>query len=289
MVVMQSKPLTLTIVIPVYNEENYLKACLDAIAAQTELSDEVVVVDNNSTDSTVKIAKSFPFVTLVAEKKQSVLYARTTGFNAAKSDLIARIDADTIIPDDWVARAKTLFADPDLHAVTGPDAIYDMPFPRLTRWAHDALLKVAVRGGFHFLTGSNMVMRRTAWQKVAPELCEDLTIYEDIDIAFHLQDLDMTPAYSSKLWNSVSSRRFADKIPDFTRYIRRYAQTTRTHNRRIPGVYFAQAAYTFVFLISRPFFWLFDPDRRRLSLKHIFATPQRRDDPMQGDAKKPPL
>ena len=50
------KKLTLSIVIPVFNEQDHLKACLSAIAAQTVIPDEVLVVDNNSTDSSAAIA-----------------------------------------------------------------------------------------------------------------------------------------------------------------------------------------------------------------------------------------
>src|ERR1035437_9021599 len=98
---MNIKPLTLAIVIPVYNEEFYLKACLNSIAKQTVAPDEVIVVDNNSTDKSVQIAKSYKFVKLLHEKRQHQVFAQATGFNAIKSDIIGRIDADSILPPDW--------------------------------------------------------------------------------------------------------------------------------------------------------------------------------------------
>jgi len=91
----------ISIVIPVYNEESQLAACRDAISQQKESPFEVIVVDNNSTDSTVRVALSFPFVTLIREPRQGVMHARTTGFDAARGDIIGRIDADTILPPDW--------------------------------------------------------------------------------------------------------------------------------------------------------------------------------------------
>jgi glycosyltransferase involved in cell wall biosynthesis len=99
---MIDKTLTLSIVIPVYNEQCHLKACLDAIANQTESPDEVIVVDNNSTDRTLAIAESYPFVKILKEKKQGVLAVRTKGFNSARSSIIGRIDADTVLPPGWV-------------------------------------------------------------------------------------------------------------------------------------------------------------------------------------------
>jgi glycosyltransferase involved in cell wall biosynthesis len=277
-----SKELTLSIIIPVYNEQSHIRSCLEAIAKQTEKPDEVIVVDNGSTDKSADIAKRFDFVRIVHEDKPSVLYARTAGYDAATSELIGRIDADTLLAPDWIQRAKEIMADPKIHAVTGPDAIYDMAFPRFTRWLHDILLRTAVAGGYHFLTGSNMVMRRVAWQRVKPHLCDDLTLFEDTDLALHMQRLGMTPSYSSMLWAGVSYRRFADRVPDFIRYQRRHSRTLAHHHFRAPGAYFAQAAYGLTYLISKPLIRFFNPKTRRFSLLFAFRRLDRRLDPMDG-------
>jgi len=55
----------ISIIIPAYNEERYLGRCLDAIAAQSVRPYEVIVVDNNSSDDTAKVAQRYPFVTLL--------------------------------------------------------------------------------------------------------------------------------------------------------------------------------------------------------------------------------
>ncbi len=277
-----AKKLSLSIVIPVYNEEDYLKACLESIAAQTQAPEEVIVVDNGSTDKTLDIVRQFPFVTLLHEKKKSVLYARNTGFNAARSDIIGRIDADTRLSPDWVKRAKRIFEDKNSYAVSGPFGIYDMPFPRLTRWLDDLLLRIAVLGKFYFLTGCNMALRRSSWDKIKNELCDDLSMYEDIDLAIHLEMRGMRPTYSPALWNSISSRRFGDKLSDFIRYLKRYSHTFDKHNLKRIGVYHAELSYLITYIVSRPLFWLFDPNTRRLSLRYLFAPKSRRIEPMSG-------
>jgi len=103
------KPLTLSIIIPVYNEQSHLKTCLESIAWQTEPPDEVIVVDNNSLDNSVEIAKEFSFVKVITEKRQGVLWARNKGFNKATSEIIGRIDADSILSENWCENVRKIF------------------------------------------------------------------------------------------------------------------------------------------------------------------------------------
>ncbi len=99
---MPTKELSVSIVIPVYNEEAHLKNCLDAIARQTVAPDEVIVVDNNSTDRSVEIAEKYSFVKVIKEAKQGRAHARNSGFNVATCDVIGRIDAHSLFASDWV-------------------------------------------------------------------------------------------------------------------------------------------------------------------------------------------
>jgi glycosyltransferase involved in cell wall biosynthesis len=276
-----TQKVSLSIIIPVYNEEDHIGACLKAIQTQTDMPDEVLVIDNGCTDKTIAIAKTFSFVKVIKEDRPSVLYARNTGFDAAKSELIARIDADTLLAPDWMQRAKEIMADSQIYAATGPDAIYDMPLPRGTRWLHDVLLRIAVFGNYHFLTGSNMVIRRSVWEAVRSKLCEDLTIFEDTDLAIHMQRSGMTPTYTPKLWASVSSRRFSDSPSHFIKYMQRHSRTHTKHGLREPGVYFAQFAYGSTYIIGKFLERFFDPKTRRFGLKHPTRA-AKRIDPMNG-------
>src|SRR5688572_18255306 len=111
---------SVSIVIPAFNEESHLRECLESIARQTVQPFEVIVVDNNSTDATAIIAGSFPFATLITEKRQGVMYARDCGFDAACGEIIGRLDADSVIAANWVETVQKLFAaDQDLSAATG--------------------------------------------------------------------------------------------------------------------------------------------------------------------------
>jgi glycosyltransferase involved in cell wall biosynthesis len=180
--------LTLTIVIPVYNEEGYLKACLDAIANQTVKPDEVIVVDNNSTDQSVKVAKGYKFVKVLSENRQHQVFAQATGFNAAKSDIIGRIDADSILPPDWIKNVKSYFSShPETDAVTGSAYPYDMFFRRGSKFILDTYYKISGWWAGHtMLYGANFAMRRNAWQKIKNEVFFRPDIWEDYDTSLCL-------------------------------------------------------------------------------------------------------
>ena len=88
----------LSVVIPAYNEEQYLPACLRALRQQKDAPPfEVIVVDNASTDSTACIAGQFG-AHVVAEPRKGVARARQSGFEAARAPIVASTDADTIVP-----------------------------------------------------------------------------------------------------------------------------------------------------------------------------------------------
>ncbi len=180
--------LTLTIVIPAYNEQSYLTACLDSIAAQSVMPDEVIVVDNNSTDNTVAIAKGYRFVTVINEPNQHQSFAQKAGFNAAKSDILGRIDADTVLPANWVKKIKQQFAaDNNLVGLTGSTVPYDFSLGSLGTRGFEFYINLASRiAGNRMLWGANCAVRRSAWQKISNQVMTRGDIWEDYDLSFCL-------------------------------------------------------------------------------------------------------
>ncbi len=188
---MSEKTLTLSIVIPVYNEERYLPACLNAIAKQTVKPDEVIVVDNNSTDKTVEIAHSYKFVTLLHEKRQHQAFAQKTGFDNASSDILGRIDGDSVLPKDWVKKVIAGFNnDQNLAALTGEADPYDIYLKKTGVFIFDLFMYVAGKvAGHQMLWGANCAIRKTAWQKIKNQVLQRADIWEDYDLAFCLAKL----------------------------------------------------------------------------------------------------
>jgi glycosyltransferase involved in cell wall biosynthesis len=192
---MTSKSPKLSLTIIAYNEEDYIGGCLESIAQQTVMPDEVIVVDNNCTDRTVEIAQKFPFARIVHEEKQGMIYARNCGFDEAKYDIIARIDADCKLPPDWTSKVHRIM---DTHvkeicAASGPAYVHDLPIKAARELLGDFIVKLTyfraskLMLGHETLFGSNVVLTKLAWQKVRGEVClNDREVHEDVDLAIHI-------------------------------------------------------------------------------------------------------
>ncbi len=90
---------TVSVVIPAYNAEKYIGRAIDSVLAQTRQPDEIIVVDDGSTDNTADVIKSYGSrVHSIHQENGGASVARNTGIEAAKSEWIAFLDAD----DEWL-------------------------------------------------------------------------------------------------------------------------------------------------------------------------------------------
>lgn len=223
----KQKPLTLSIIIPVFNEQNYLADCLDAIASQSVKPDEVIVVDNNSSDDSLQIARSYPFVKLVSERRQGIVYARNRGFAAARSDLICRIDADSLLPKNWVESVFNAYEQNPGAVITGRSYYRNGLFFGKKPIFIDAFYYGFSRLllGHHTLFGSNMVIPKSAWLDVKSSVCESSQFHEDTDLSVHLAANYKIIKCSSVICGVVY--RMNEKPGGMAKYIYKWFQTVR--------------------------------------------------------------
>lgn len=96
---------TLSIIIPVYNKEKYLNKCIDSLLNIKEISYEIILVDDGSEDTSLKICREyrerFKEVKVIAKKNQGVSVARNQGIENAKGKYITFVDADDFVKPDF--------------------------------------------------------------------------------------------------------------------------------------------------------------------------------------------
>ena len=125
---------TLSIVIPAFNEERCIGDCLRSLARQEiGVPFEVVLVDNNSTDATVRVARATANglqLRVVHESRQGRGAARHTGFATARGTILVSADADTTYPQRWLRGLLDGLASDDVVAVTTTARIDDLAWWR---------------------------------------------------------------------------------------------------------------------------------------------------------------
>lgn len=270
----------ISIVIPAYNEEAYIGQCLKSIARQTRKPHEVIVVDNNSSDKTAQIAKSFSFVQVIQEPKQGLFYSRQTGMARASGDVLCRIDADTRLESHWVERVQEIFDDASVQAVTGPMGYHDFLLPEFSRELEHRFLQGARALKYHFVFGCNMAIRRSAWRCIEPELCNDPKIFEDIDIALHMRARGLKIVYDRDVSAMVSIRRAEDNPKQFASYISGHSYTLRAHGVSTLGGRYAELSFWFGYATFKPILMMYDTDARRFSKTKLLRGGKARPNPM---------
>lgn len=156
-------PTSYSVIIPAYNEEKYIEKCVRSILDMTgKKPDEVIVVDNGSTDGTAAIAKSLG-VTVVTEAAKGPNHARQSGLHATKKDIVCFVDADCIVPQNWSMQfLKKLEAEPETVCVSGPYHFYDgSAFLNFCTWMYwNCLAFPASACTGYMAVGGNLAIRR---------------------------------------------------------------------------------------------------------------------------------
>src|SRR5512143_1531574 len=98
--------MTISVVIPAYNEEKYLPRTLESLKKLDRKPDEIVVVDGGSTDKTASIAREHG-ATVITVAHRGIGFARDKGLMKATGDIVAYTDADTVVPHDWLTKIET--------------------------------------------------------------------------------------------------------------------------------------------------------------------------------------
>jgi glycosyltransferase involved in cell wall biosynthesis len=245
----------LSFVVPAYNEEAYLPACLDSILNQTSTlppdTCEIIVVNNASTDRTRDVALAYPGVIVVDEPRKGLTFARQAGFAASSGSLIANVDADSRLTPNWVADVLSTFDASEaithssvavahspktkpLAALSGPVLYYDLT-PRqrvlvhifyLTAWTTYAINRYILRVG-SMVQGGNFVTSREALMQIGGFNTAISFYGEDTDIARRLNAVgEVRFTFDLKMFSSARRLKSEGMLTMAARYSINYLWTT---------------------------------------------------------------
>lgn len=230
----------ISFVVPAYNEQALLPRSLHAIrdeilrAGQVLGVDaEIIVVNNASTDRTREVAEAVEGVRVVDEPRKGLVQARWCGFEASTGELIANIDADTVIPPGWLSQVMWEFGkNKALVALSGPYTYYGVPnkvnitvgIYYRAAWLAYALNRFVLNVGA-MLQGGNFVVKREAMLKLGSP---------DLRFSFYGEDTDMARRLSK-----VGAVKFTFRLP------------AESSGRRLVG----EGVFTIGLRYTMNFFW----------------------------------
>ena len=189
-----------TIILLSYNSHEDLAECIPSLMGQTYLNNEIIVVDNASTDSSVEFIKTnYPDIKLI-ETGENLGYpsGNNVGFEHAEGEYIAVLNPDTIVDTKWLAELiKPLEHDPQIALTTSKILIYDRKTvintcansPHYTgldfcRGLYDAASEYGEIEEVGAISGCSFVIRKEALNHLAG-FDSDLFLYLEKTLTFH--------------------------------------------------------------------------------------------------------
>jgi glycosyltransferase involved in cell wall biosynthesis len=233
--------LSLSVIVCAHNEARYVAACLHSVLAQTRPPDELLVVNNASTDETRAVALEIPHVRVMDEARKGLVLAREAGRRATSGDVLVYLDADCRAPLTWLARVERHFRrDARLIALSAPYRFYDWDWwGRTLIRAYDITLVPATQLLVHVLRlgtifyGGNFAVRREALDRIGGF---DTTIEfhgEDTNLGRRLLKVGKVGLYRDCFLHTSARRYVAmGKAAVFRLYVRNFTSELLRHRPR---------------------------------------------------------
>lgn len=223
--------LKISVVITAYNEEQYLPTCLQSVFSSDFPKDEfeVVVVNNNSKDSSAEIAKKFG-ARVLNEEKQGYVYALSHGMNEALGEIIAVTDADTVVSKNWLSEIEKSFIDKNVIAVTGMSDLKSLNFfsKLVSGFGFYTFVKFNFLIGKPHLSGFNFAVRRQPFVK-AGGLNTNYQMSPDVELGLRMKKFGKI-IFNKQMVAHTSMRRWKEGyLSTANMYIKGYIYTAWLH------------------------------------------------------------
>ncbi len=211
----------ISIVLAAYNEEKLIGRCIKALQDQDYPKNnyEIIIVDNNSTDSTSKIVKEEGLTPFIYNDHQGAIWAKHYAVSLARGEIVAVTDADSIPAKDWLKMIDEKMLDEKIQLVGGK--VYPIGrsvLSRLLLELFDVTAKILALFGIPLVWGSNMAVRKKAFDSVGG-FNTKLKTSDDWEFTMRIQKkYGRTSArYTNSMKVKVSPRKF-EKLSNFIPY-----------------------------------------------------------------------
>jgi len=175
---------TISFIIPVLNGEKHIRQCLDHILREMNDNDEIIVVDNGSTDDTLKIIEHYKKVKVLVFPKVTIAALRNRGADIAKGDILAFIDSDCLVCEGWRKAVIEIMKNTDV-AATGSTTI----IPKSATWVEKAWLSQRKSYDIQasYINSGNFIIRNDIFVNVSG-FNESFITDEDTDICRRINE-----------------------------------------------------------------------------------------------------
>ncbi len=183
-----SRLLRISIIIPVLNSEKFLAGCLESIFSMKypRGSYEVIVVDNGSKDRSVEIAKKYGVKVLV-KPKVNVSAVRNFGARESTGDVLAFVDSDCLVSENWLASAVPYFKDPAIGMVGSLCAVHEKDMTWVGKAWNSCMKKRQLNGETDRLGCGNIIIRKRCFEEING-FNDDLVTGEDDELCHKLRE-----------------------------------------------------------------------------------------------------
>ena len=218
---------TISTIIPVKNGAEFIADALASISRQTIVPDEILIVDDGSTDNTLdvvhKISKSNPAIKLLQGPEKGPGSARNVALEQARGDIITFLDADDLWPADKMqVQLARLAKEPHVDVVSGFVRYFDKLCKDTLTPAEDS----RTNDIFHVHLGA-AVFRRSVFDKLG-QFHEDMLYSEDVDLILKIRESEFpmtilrhVTLYYRRHENAMTSKMTRDESKSFNMAILR--------------------------------------------------------------------
>lgn len=210
----------LSIIIPTFNEEKYIKNTLLSIKNQDYKGTyEIIVVDGNSRDNTVKIAKANANKIIIIRKRRTSV-SRNTGAKHASSNILIFLDADTILSHNVISEVAKVFKDKKIIGVTCkliPDT-KDLAIRSLFA-LYNFISNITIKIGKSHIAGAFCAYRKKEFN-IVKGFNANLDMSDDVELSIKINKLGKIK-YLKNIFAITSARRIKSWgiINSFIRYV----------------------------------------------------------------------